>query len=84
MAPALLITWCVRHWVFSKLPPFDQPFVDNPLVGADFLTARLTAMKVMIKYIWPADVAAVAFLGLFLQPDSAGDLGRRLGGTGSA
>jgi tetratricopeptide (TPR) repeat protein len=49
---ALLTTFWVRHWVFSKLPPFEQPFVDNPLVGADFLTARLTALKVLLKYVW--------------------------------
>jgi tetratricopeptide (TPR) repeat protein len=34
------------------------PFTDNPLVGADFWTARLTAIKVIGKYllllIWPA------------------------------
>ncbi len=52
VAPALLTNWRVRHWVFSKLPPFDQPFVDNPLVGVDFLTARFTALKVVFKYIW--------------------------------
>src|SRR5262249_29289338 len=49
------------HWVLSKLPPFDQPFVDNPLVGADFLTARLTALKVLFKYIgllmWPRSLS---------------------------
>jgi tetratricopeptide (TPR) repeat protein len=48
----LLTTWLVRLRVFSRLPPFDQPFVDNPLVGADFLTARLTALKIVCKYIW--------------------------------
>src|SRR5260221_2725369 len=52
VAPALLTVWSVRRSVFSKLPPFDQPFVDNPLVGADFLTARLTAIKRLIKYVW--------------------------------
>ena len=52
VAAALATTWWVRHAVFSKLPPFDQPFVDNPLVGADFLTARLTALKVLFKCVW--------------------------------
>ena len=37
-------------------------FVDNPLVGADFWTARLTALKVMARYlgllIWPARLSA--------------------------
>jgi len=61
LIPALLMTWWVRHSVFSKLPPFDQPFVDNPLVGADFLTARLTAVKVIFHYIglllWPRSLS---------------------------
>src|SRR5207302_3980043 len=52
VAIALLTNWSVRRWVFSKLGPYDQPFVDNPLVGADFLSARLTALKVMSKYVW--------------------------------
>jgi len=34
LAPALLALWWARHWVFSKLLPFDQTFVDNPLGGA--------------------------------------------------
>jgi protein O-mannosyl-transferase len=59
--PALLTTFVVRHMVFSKLLPFDQPFVDNPMVGADFLTARLTALKVMFHYIglllWPRSLS---------------------------
>ncbi len=28
------------------------PFVDNPLIGAGFWTARLTAVKVIGKYLW--------------------------------
>ncbi len=52
VAAAMATTWWVRHAVFSKLMPFDQPFVDNPLVGADFLTARLTALKVLFKCVW--------------------------------
>jgi protein O-mannosyl-transferase len=27
-------------------------FIDNPLVGASFLEARLTAMKVLLRYLW--------------------------------
>jgi tetratricopeptide (TPR) repeat protein len=30
----------------------EVPFVDNPLVGAGFWTARLTAVKVIGKYFW--------------------------------
>ncbi len=52
VALALVTNFGIRRWVFSKLLPFDLPFVDNPLVGADFLTARLTASKVIFKYLW--------------------------------
>jgi hypothetical protein len=38
------------------------PFVDNPIAGADFRTGRLTALKVMAKYLgllaWPAHLSA--------------------------
>ncbi len=57
VVPALVTNLWVRHMVFSNLPPFDTPFVDNPLIGADFMTARLTALKVLFKQIslllWP-------------------------------
>ena len=55
--PALLALWYVRSWVFGQLRPPELPFVDNPLVGADFWTARLTALKVIGEYfvllLWP-------------------------------
>jgi len=34
----------------STVPIF--PYVDNPLLGAGFVVARLTAVKVLAKYIW--------------------------------
>jgi len=34
----------------STVPVF--PYVDNPLLGAGFFTARLTALKVLAKYLW--------------------------------
>lgn len=42
----------VRHQALSKLPIAHFPPTDNPLVGADFWTARLTAVKVIGKYLW--------------------------------
>ncbi|MCG3149708.1 MAG: hypothetical protein PCFJNLEI_03173 [Verrucomicrobiae bacterium] len=55
--PAILALWYVRSWVFGQLRPPELPFVDNPLVGADFWTARLTAIKVIGHYfallVWP-------------------------------
>jgi len=41
-----------RHQVLDKLPVVHFPFVDNPLAGAGFWTARLTAVKVIGKYLW--------------------------------
>ncbi len=55
--PGLFAMSIVRRLVFERLRPPEQPFVDNPLVGADFWTARLTAIKVIGKYfgllLWP-------------------------------
>jgi tetratricopeptide (TPR) repeat protein len=54
---AVMILLVVRHAIFSRLPSADPPFVDNPLVGADFWTARLTALDVIWRYVglllWP-------------------------------
>jgi len=50
--PALVSMSVVRSWVFGRLRPPEQPFVDNPLIGFDFWTARLTAIKVIGKYFW--------------------------------
>jgi tetratricopeptide (TPR) repeat protein len=55
---ALLV---VRASVLAKAPAAPFPFVDNPLIGADFWTARLTAIKVIGKYLlllaWPAQLS---------------------------
>ena len=42
----------LRYRVLSLLPIAHFPPTDNPLVGADFWTARLTAVKVIGKYLW--------------------------------
>jgi hypothetical protein len=48
----------VRSQVLARLPLALVAFTDNPLVGADFWTARLTAVRVLGKYLgllfWPA------------------------------
>jgi protein O-mannosyl-transferase len=61
----------LRGAALAGLPPTDFPYCDNPLVGADFWTARLTALQVMGRYIallvWPAvlscdySIAAIPF-----------------------
>ena len=42
----------VRAGVFAHRSPGEFPVVDNPLVGADFWAARMTALKVIGKYLW--------------------------------
>ena len=52
-----LVYLYIRGGVVSKSLYFFTPFTDNPLAGTDFWTARLTAVKVIGKYlallIWP-------------------------------
>ncbi len=56
--PALEAIWYRRSSVLANLGPAQFPFYDNPLTGVDFWTARLTAIKVIARYlgllIWPA------------------------------
>jgi hypothetical protein len=42
----------VRSVVLAGLPAALIPFTDNPLAGAGFWTARLTAVKVLGEYLW--------------------------------
>jgi protein O-mannosyl-transferase len=51
--PLALTLW-QRSAVLAAAPPAEFPFVDNPIVGADFLTGRLTAIKVLAHYLWLA------------------------------
>ena len=48
----------VRARVIANAPYVPVPFADNPLVGAGFWTARMTAVKVIGRYfhllVWPA------------------------------
>ena len=46
-----------RAWLLARLPIPDVPFLDNPLTGAAFWTARATALEIIWRYIalllWP-------------------------------
>jgi tetratricopeptide (TPR) repeat protein len=48
--------------VLAKTPAALIPYTDNPLTGADFWTARLTALRVIGKYagllLWPGSLSA--------------------------
>lgn len=49
---ALLLLWWMRLRIFSPLPWPELPYVANPLIGAGFWTARLTAFKVIGLDLW--------------------------------
>jgi hypothetical protein len=50
-----------RFIVLATSPRAEFPFTDNPIIGADWWTGRLTAIKVMARYlslvIWPASLS---------------------------
>ncbi len=58
---ALALTLLARRVVFVSTAVPEMPFVDNPLHGAGFWTARLTALKVigidLLLLVWPANLA---------------------------
>jgi len=41
-----------RSIVLAASRPAEFPFYDNPIAGADFWTGRLTAIKVIARYLW--------------------------------
>jgi tetratricopeptide (TPR) repeat protein len=51
-----------RSIVLAASRPAEFPFTDNPIVGADFWTGRLTAIEVIPRYLgltlWPAKLSA--------------------------
>lgn len=54
LVPPFVALWYVRSQVFEKLRPPELPWVDNPLAipGTDFWTQRITAIKVIGRYLW--------------------------------
>jgi protein O-mannosyl-transferase len=52
LLPPFIAMWYQRSVVLAGSSPPSILFVENPLTGAGFLTARLTAIKVLAKYIW--------------------------------
>jgi hypothetical protein len=48
----IVIFLAVRAQVLKDIPLEVVPFTDNPLVGAGFWAGRLTAVKVLGKYLW--------------------------------
>lgn len=62
MAPGVLALLWARSRALAQSAPVQFPFVDNPIAWVDFRTGRLTALKVLGKYlgllIWPAHLSA--------------------------
>ena len=58
----VLIFLYIRLQLFASMGSAEFPPVDNPLVGSNFWLARLTAIKVIGKYlwlyVWPARLSA--------------------------
>lgn len=52
IVPALLVLFYQRSVVFASSATSEAGFLDNPLAGAPFITARLTAIAAMAKYLW--------------------------------
>jgi len=58
----LAVFFVVRAGVLARFPVGPTPFTDNPMFGASFWVARVTAFKVIAKYlgllIWPGRLSA--------------------------
>lgn len=48
----ILLMWIQRTRVFAKSDAPVFPYVENPLIGSGFWVAKLTAIKVLVKYLW--------------------------------
>jgi len=49
--PAVLVVAAMRYAVLAGTLP-NEPFVDNPLRGAGFFQARLTAIEILGRQLW--------------------------------
>jgi len=52
VAPPLIAFFYQRAQVLARSTVPVFLYVDNPLLGASFITARLTAVKVLARYLW--------------------------------
>lgn len=85
---AVLFFLVVRARVLGPLPVPIVGVAENPLMGADFWTSRLTALGVLGKYlwlmVWPARLSAdysYNQVPVFTWRLTAGDWGTLLGGA---
>jgi protein O-mannosyl-transferase len=52
LVPAFAGVALLRAAIYRTLDVRDTPFLENPLVRADWWAARLTALKVLGRYLW--------------------------------
>ena len=75
---ALAILLAVRYAVFAAAPAPEMPFVDNPLRGATFWTARWTAIRMvgmdLALLVWPLPLSCERGFAQIV-PATAGDAG---------
>ncbi|MEN6600778.1 MAG: hypothetical protein ABFD86_00070, partial [Bryobacteraceae bacterium] len=62
IALPFLAMWAQRSAVLAAAGHYEFPFTDNPIVGANFLTGRLTAVNVMAMSLgliaWPVRLSS--------------------------
>jgi protein O-mannosyl-transferase len=51
LVPIAVMLW-KRSAVLAASPPAEFPYTDNPIAGADWWIGRLTAIKVIARYLW--------------------------------
>jgi tetratricopeptide (TPR) repeat protein len=52
LVPPVLVVAMVRAGLYERSSLPEISFVDNPMRGADWLTARLTAVETLGRYLW--------------------------------
>ena len=61
LIPVFIMLW-LREAALFAVPAVEFPFWDNPIVGAGFVTGRLTALDVFGRYaallLWPARLSS--------------------------
>ncbi len=61
LVPIAALLW-QRAAILTASPPAEWPFVDNPIAGATFWIGRLTAIKVLARYLllalWPVKLSS--------------------------
>ena len=77
LPPIALMLW-QRSAALATAAPAEWPFTDNPIIGADFWTGRLTAIAVIARYlrlaVWPAKLSVdYSYAEIPLARGSVGD-----------